>query len=178
MRQSEQLVLPGRYTVVPRTLSFVFHGRLVLLLRGAADKRLWPNRLNGIGGHIEAHEDVFCAARREIVEESGLAVEDLRLCGIVNAPSATPGQGVLMFVFAARAQSTAVCSSPEGTLEWLPWDNLPTHELVDDLPILLQRVLGHAPGRAPFYALYRYAPDGSLRIEFAEEAPVAIQSRE
>ena len=107
-----------------------------------------------------------------------MAVEDLRLCGIVNAPSATPGQGVLMFVFAARAQSTAVCSSPEGTLEWLPWDNLPTHELVDDLPTLLQRVLGHAPGRAPFYALYRYAPDGSLRIEFAEEAPVAIQSRE
>ena len=37
----------------------------VLLLRGAADKRLWANRYNGLGGHVEAGEDVLSAAKRE-----------------------------------------------------------------------------------------------------------------
>ena len=54
MRFEEQGTIGNtRYSVVPRTLSFVLCGSLLLLLRGTPSKRLWANRLNGLGGHLE-----------------------------------------------------------------------------------------------------------------------------
>ncbi|MBP8252642.1 MAG: hypothetical protein KAX40_09770, partial [Herpetosiphon sp.] len=50
-----------RWQVIPRVLCFVTAGddsdRYVLLLRGAPTKRIWANRLNGVGGHVERDED-------------------------------------------------------------------------------------------------------------------------
>ena len=51
-----------RYTVIPRTLVFITRDERVLLLRGAPTKRIWANKYNGIGGHIERDEDIYSAA--------------------------------------------------------------------------------------------------------------------
>ena len=51
--------------LIPRTLIFLTCRDLVLLLKGAPHKRLWANRYNGIGGHIERGEDVLTAAQRD-----------------------------------------------------------------------------------------------------------------
>lgn len=163
----EQKVLPGRYQVSPRTLSFVLCGQQVLLLRGAPDKRLWPNRLNGIGGHVEANEDVYSAARREIIEETGLEVDRLQLCAIVNIPTSTPNRGILLFVFRAEVETAKVHPSEEGKLKWFPVNALPAlSELVEDLPILLPRVLAIAPDAPPIFGLYQYDNSGRLRVTF------------
>ena len=45
-----------RYAVIPRTLVFITRADCVLLLRGSAQKRIWANKYNGIGGHIERDE--------------------------------------------------------------------------------------------------------------------------
>ncbi len=74
MPASDQGVHNDRYQVIPRSLIFVRRGEQVLLLKGAAHKRLWANLYNGIGGHIERGEDALSAARRELAEESGLQV--------------------------------------------------------------------------------------------------------
>ena len=74
----------GRWLALPRTLSFVLNGDDVLLMKRAAHKRVFPNRYNGLGGHIERDEDPFSAALREIEEESGLQVHSLRLRSIHN----------------------------------------------------------------------------------------------
>jgi len=111
--------LSGRHLVLPRTLCFVTWGDEVLLLRGAPDKRIWPNRYNGVGGHVERGEDVRSAARREIAEETGLTVEDLRLRGVVHVTPDAEGVGVMLFVFAARAQQREVRPSAEGAAVWV-----------------------------------------------------------
>jgi 8-oxo-dGTP diphosphatase len=142
----------------------------VLLLRGGPHKRLWAGRYNGVGGHIEAGEDVHAAALREIVEETGLAVHDLRLTGIVHADAGDPAVGILFFVFTARAASKEIGPSPEGMLEWWSVDRLPASEMVEDLPLLLPKALSTGPTDPPFFASYRYDEHDRLVMSFA--APV------
>jgi 8-oxo-dGTP diphosphatase len=157
-----------RYQVIPRSLCFITHGAEVLLLRGGPHKRLWAGRYNGVGGHIEAGEDVYSATRREIGEETGLRVHGLRLCGVAHVDAGNPTVGILFFIFTAQTDSRAVGPSSEGTLEWWPINGLPTADLVEDLPILLPKALAMPPGAPPFFAAYRYDDQDRLVISFAE----------
>ena len=90
----------SRYHVIPRVLIFITHKDDVLLLKGAPDKRLWPNLYNGVGGHVERQETPLDAVRREIREEVGLDdVDDLRLRGIVSISTSAEATGIMMFFF-------------------------------------------------------------------------------
>jgi 8-oxo-dGTP diphosphatase len=155
----------GRYTVIPRVLVFVFNAGDVLLIKGAPTKRIWANRYNGIGGHVEADEDVYAAALREIHEETGLAVRALRFCGTINI-DAGGETGIMIFVFAAHSEGRETIPSPEGSLEWVPLHRIGAYDLVEDIPVLLDRVQGVSGGRAPFFARYWYDEHDALRMAF------------
>jgi 8-oxo-dGTP diphosphatase len=163
----EQKIIPDRYQVFPRTLCFITHGDDVLLLRGAPDKKIWPDQYNGIGGHVKPGEDVHTAARREVREETGLTVRDLRLRGVINIPVDPEGTGILLFVFTATAEDRDARPSEEGAPEWIPIDQVDRLDVVEDLPILLPRVLSMGPDEAPFFALYTYDEDGELVVTCA-----------
>ncbi len=156
----------GRYTVVPRVLTFVLSGQDVLLLKGAPTKRLWANRYNGIGGHVEAAEDIYTAARREVAEETGLHVQDLRLRGVIHI-DAGGTIGILMFVFSARSDQRQTRPSEEGALEWVPLEHLDGRDLVEDLPVLLRRIAAMSDDAPPFFARYWYDADDRLCMAFA-----------
>ncbi len=162
------LVAADRYQVIPRTLCFITYGDEVLLLRGAPDKRIWANRYNGIGGHIERGEEIWTAARREIREETGLEVTDLRLRGIVHVDAGDPRRGVLLFVFTAKSPTRQVSPSREGTLVWVPWQDALQLDLVEDLPTLLPRLFQGPEDASPFLAHYRYDDQDRLVITFAD----------
>jgi 8-oxo-dGTP diphosphatase len=159
-----------RYHLVPRVLCFVFAGDDVLLLQGAADKKIWPGKYNGLGGHVERGESVQAAARREIAEEAGLAVDDLRLRGVITIDTGeTAGIGV--FVFTARAPSRAVVASREGALHWVPLADVAAYDTVSDIPLLLAALSRQPAGAPPFSARYWYDADGHHRVEFDDAPP-------
>ncbi len=127
--------------VIPRVLCFITHGDDVLLLRGAPDKRLWANRYNGIGGHLEPGEDIYSAARREIQEEAGVPVTGLRLRGVISAAPEGNDPDVLIFVFTAQALSRDVRASAEGQPVWAPRDQIGALDgVVEDVPVILEWV--------------------------------------
>jgi len=165
MPKSDQGVRSDRYQVIPRTLIFVTRGEEVLLLKGAAHKRLWANLYNGIGGHIERGEDALSAARRELVEESGLGVSGLALVGTVIA-DASETTGIGIFVYKGKYEEGDPVSSDEGQLEWVNIHELERYPLVEDLKVVLPRLLSMAPGDPPFSALYDYNEKDELCIHF------------
>ena len=156
-----------RHQFVPRVLCFVTLGDEVLLLKGAPDKKIWPGKYNGLGGHVERGESVHAAAEREIREEAGIEVNDLRLRGVIHIDSGEAA-GIGLFVFTATALVRRTTSSAEGALEWVKAQDLAQLDLVEDLPNLLPRVLAMEPGDPPFSAHYAYDTDGQLIIEFYE----------
>jgi 8-oxo-dGTP diphosphatase len=165
MSASDQGVSRHRYTLIPRTLIFLTRGERVLLLKGAPQKRLWADRYNGVGGHIERGEDVLSAARRELFEETGLSDCDLWLCGVVTVDT---GQeiGIGIYVLRGECRSGEPIPSHEGTPEWVAINDVMALPLVEDLYTLLPHILKQALETPSFSAHYSYDPDGKVVISF------------
>lgn len=156
-----------RYKAVPRVLIFLRNGPDVLLIKGAPDKRIWASLYNGVGGHVEIGEDVLTAARRELLEETGLKASELSLKAVVNIDAGEQNLGILMFVFVGWSDNRATIQSSEGELHWVQTDQLPEDELVEDLDWLMPRILEMPLGKPPLFLHYSYNTDDRLVIREA-----------
>lgn len=158
-------IRPERYTIIPRTLCFLINGKEVLLIHIPEDHHEWGGKLNGVGGHIEEGEDPLSSAYREIMEETGLRPEGLKLCGVVAINTGSvPGIG--LYVFCGRVGEDEPTASSEGTPVWVPIDAVEDYPIVEDLSVLLPEVIKSYTEGDPFSALYEIVLGGEIKLHF------------
>jgi 8-oxo-dGTP diphosphatase len=161
MPASDQGLDTQRYSVIPRTLTFVFRENEVLLLRGAESKKIWAGKYNGLGGHIEAGEDVLASAKRELAEEAGITRIDLQCCGVVMC-DVEERHGIAVFLLRGDYGGQQLTFSEEGNLHWVSMSSLAQLPLVEDLPVLLPKVWHWKPGDPFLSGLNFYDNEGHL----------------
>lgn len=117
------------YTPIVGTLGYILHpdGKRVLLIhrnKREGDQHL--GKYNGLGGKLDAPEDVVACLRREIREEAGIEIDGIELRGTISWPGfGKNGEDWLGFVFLVhRFEGEPCAENPEGTLEWVEIDRI------------------------------------------------------
>jgi 8-oxo-dGTP diphosphatase len=119
------------FTPIIGTLGYVLSrdGAEVLLIhRNARPDDEAYGKYNGLGGKLEADEDVAAGMTREIREEAGIEVSHMLLRGTISWPGfGKNGEDWLGFIFLVDGwQGEASTGNHEGTLHWVPLDTLLT----------------------------------------------------
>ncbi len=119
------------YSPILATLGYIMspNGQETLLIHRntrADDHHL--GKYNGLGGKLEASEDVVTGLKREIREEAGLECEKVLLRGTISWPGfGKNGEDWFGFIFRVdRYQGTPFSHNPEGALSWVPVERILT----------------------------------------------------
>src|SRR5437588_13011692 len=116
------------------TLGYILSpdGSQVLMIhRNKRPEDLHFGKYNGLGGRLEAGEDIVSGMHREILEESGLVADRTILRGTISWPGfGKNGEDWFGFIFRIDAWTgTPQADNDEGTLTWIAIDK------ILDLPI-------------------------------------------
>ena len=89
------------------------------------------------GGHLLPNESIVHSAIREVKEETGLDIKDLKLVGVNNNVSPNFNR-YLVFLFKTKTFSGELKSSEEGKVFWVEKKNLKNYKLTREFSDLIE----------------------------------------
>ena len=102
------------------TLCYIKANQQTLMLHRVKKKGDYhQGKWNGLGGKFEPGETPEECVIREVLEESGLEIQEPALKGILTFPMFDGVKDWVVFVFVAGKFSGEIKSSPEGELKWI-----------------------------------------------------------
>jgi 8-oxo-dGTP diphosphatase len=113
------------YAPILATLGYVLspdRQQVLMIRRDARPDDHHFGKYNGLGGKLEAGEDVVSGMRRELREEAGIEATRLTLRGTISWPGfGRQGEDWFGFIFVASEWTgTPHTRNDEGTLVWTP----------------------------------------------------------
>ena len=146
------------YTPVLATLGYVLSpdgARVLMVHRNRRPEDAQLGKYNGLGGKLEADEDVAACMKREILEESGIVVKEMSLRGTVSWPGfGKGGEDWFGFVFVVtRWEGEPWQENGDGPLEWVEAARLLDLPLWEGDRHFLPLVFGGGP---PFHGVMPY----------------------
>jgi len=127
MSRSEQAIFTN--------LCMVYDGAGNILVQDRRDPD-WPG-LCFPGGHVEPGESFVESVIREVWEETGLTIENPKLCGTKQFQTRRGERYVVLFYKTDRF-SGELKSSDEGEVFWIPRTDLLNYTLCDDFPDMVR----------------------------------------
>ena len=104
-------------------MCMVCDGKGNVLVQNKKGDRTWHG-WNFPGGHVEQGEFVTPSVVREIRAETGLTIENPKLCGIKEFQKEQDGKRFIVFLYVASRFSGELRSSAEGDVFWYPLSEL------------------------------------------------------
>jgi len=130
--------------------------RVLMIHRNRRPSDYHAGKYNGLGGKLNADEDVSECMRREIREESGIECTSMRLRGVINwFGFGEHSESWLGFVYVVDGyQGEPRSASEEGTLEWIDLGKLNSLTMWDGAQKFLPMVFDKDPH--VFYGVMPY----------------------
>lgn len=100
-------------------MCMICDGKGNVLVQNKTNHPTWHG-WNFPGGHVEKGEYVTPSVIREMKEETGLTIENPRLCGIKEFHKRKDGKRYIVFLYVADRFSGELKSSAEGEVFWYP----------------------------------------------------------
>ena len=122
--------------VVITVLCMLWRNDEILLQNRIAEK--WPG-VTFPGGHVEPSESFVEAVKREMKEETGLSIENPRLCG-VKQHQLNNNTRYIALLFKTSEYRGELESSPEGEMIWVKRSEIDKYPLVPDFKELLKLI--------------------------------------
>jgi len=130
------------------TLCYIFRGEDILLQKKAPGL-FGAEKWNAPGGKVKFAESPEKTAKREVKEETGLIVNDIKNVGVLNFME-EGGKWFAVHVFKTSSYSGEMKDSQEGKLKWFSTKNLPYEEMWSDDKIWLPHLLANKTFQGAF----------------------------
>ena len=105
------------------------------------------------GGHVEKGESFIDSAKREVFEETGLKVDNLKFCGIIDWCHRKSGERYMVILYKTDTYSgELIGETEEGKVFWTDIDEIPNMELSRDFENYLKVFLDDH--EQEFFGLY------------------------
>ena len=149
------------------TICYIDNGKEFLMLhRNKKPNDVHEGKWIGVGGKLERGETPQECAAREIFEETGLRAKPV-LKGIITFPEFTPDLDRYTYVFKVTDFEGELIECNEGTLEWVPYDQVLSKPTWEGDHTFVEWLLEDKPF---FSAMFRYDGDRLLEshVDFYE----------
>lgn len=143
------------------------------MLQRSSTKRILPNIWIAPGGHQEFTEGLIAATRREIKEETGLDVKDIKLKVVGIAYLKDIEQEFAFRILTAKHAGGALLQNPEdGRLAWLSVEELTNLDnLLAELRPLVPLILGNDKDKQEVLSVRVVYDSPNVMSEFEIENP-------
>lgn len=119
-----------------------------LVLRRSPLKKYAPGVIHPVGGKVDIGENPYTTAVREVKEETGVAVKNLRLEAVIQEikPVKDEPYNWLIFHFSADYDSGDIITTEEGELVWLTAEEIKAEKLFPSVKLVIDHILNRELG--------------------------------
>ncbi len=127
-----------------------------LLLKRSPLKKYAPNFIHPIGGKVDPNENPYTGAERELLEEAGVTVKNIRLEAVLMEikPVKNEDENWLIFHFSGDYDSGELLTTEEGEFVFIDEKEISNQDLFPSVKPIIQHILNKEVGTVFFTIAY------------------------
>ena len=141
---------------------FIRKDKKYVMLKRSEQKKYAPGFVHPFGGKLDPNENPYLGAQREVLEECGIKLKDMKLEAVIL--EITPHKGMkndwLIFHFSADYESGEIEETEEGEILYLTNDEILKQNLFPSVRAIITNILN--PNDGTVFATFAYDENGEI----------------